>query len=112
MPDLGDAKNLELFLKWDGTSKHAHLIKMRKVKLSDSHIPASKKNKYQPAAKGDRNEVVDMKEEAEEDSGEERIGKEEEEEEGSNEQELEEEDNCADEDDRTDSMDVDMKADP
>ena len=109
MPDLGDAKNLELFLNWDGTSKHAHLIKMRKVKLSDSQIPASKKNKHQPPAKeGSKpsDEGVDMKE-GEEDAEEERIGEEEEDEQG-----LEEEDNSAEEDDRTDSMDVDMKADP
>ncbi|XP_038061880.1 translation machinery-associated protein 16-like [Patiria miniata] len=30
-PDLADKKNLARFLEWDGTAKHASLIKMRKV---------------------------------------------------------------------------------
>ncbi|XP_072037727.1 translation machinery-associated protein 16-like [Amphiura filiformis] len=98
MPDLCDAKNLELFLKWDGTSKHAHLIKMRLVKLSDSSLSSKQVGKH----KGAKNEDKGRKEE--EDKGRQ-------EEEDASDEQSDDQDNKIDENERTDSMDVDMTPD-
>ncbi len=102
MPDLSNAKNLEFFLKWDGTSKHAHLIKLRRVKLSDASTTSKQADKcHEPPEEELSEEKKDQEDEEEE----------EEEQYGQSDDDGNVREGGADEEERTDSMDVDLKPD-